>query len=150
MASSYGTDASKASLRDGYLRLCEDMPKDFSARVDEQVRAMFLRLDWYAQTDLLLGYLPVHEEIDTLPLLEAAFASHKRVALPYLDGTSSTLEFYEISSLDEIARGSRGLARPPREDAKPLGTAEDLVVDDRGYIYLNALHDGVYILKCLV
>ena len=33
---------------------------------------------------------------------------------------------------------------------KPLGTAEDLVVDDRGYIYLNALHDGVYILKCLV
>ena len=33
---------------------------------------------------------------------------------------------------------------------KPLGTAEDLVVDDRGYIYLNALHDGVYILRCLV
>ena len=30
------------------------------------------------------------------------------------------------------------------------GTAEDLVVDDRGYIYLNALHDGVYILRCLV
>jgi len=33
---------------------------------------------------------------------------------------------------------------------KPLGTAEDLVVDDRGYIYMNAMHDGVYILKCLV
>ena len=33
---------------------------------------------------------------------------------------------------------------------KPLGTAEDLVVDDRGYIYLNAMHDGIYILKCLV
>ncbi|GHV46226.1 hypothetical protein AGMMS49546_33820 [Spirochaetia bacterium] len=33
---------------------------------------------------------------------------------------------------------------------KPLGTTEDLVVDDRGYIFVNALHDGVYILKCLV
>ncbi len=32
----------------------------------------------------------------------------------------------------------------------PLGTTEDLVVDDRGYIYCNAMHDGVYILKCLV
>ncbi len=32
----------------------------------------------------------------------------------------------------------------------PLGTAEDLVVDDRGYIYLNTMHDGVYILRCLV
>lgn len=33
---------------------------------------------------------------------------------------------------------------------KPLGTAEDVVVDDRGYIYLNTMHDGVYILKSLV
>jgi len=32
----------------------------------------------------------------------------------------------------------------------PLGTMEDMVVDDRGYIYANAMHDGVYILKCLV
>ncbi len=32
----------------------------------------------------------------------------------------------------------------------PLGTAEDCVVDDRGYIYVNTMHDGVYILKCLV
>lgn len=32
----------------------------------------------------------------------------------------------------------------------PLGTAEDCVVDDRGYIYMNTMHDGLYILKCLV
>ena len=31
-----------------------------------------------------------------------------------------------------------------------LAQAEDCVVDDRGYIYMNALHDGLYILKCLV
>ena len=28
-----------------------------------------------------------------------------------------------------------------------LGTAEDCVVDDRGYIYMDTLHDGVYILR---
>lgn len=33
---------------------------------------------------------------------------------------------------------------------QPLGTTEDLVVDDRGYFYVNTMHDGVYILKCLV
>ena len=32
----------------------------------------------------------------------------------------------------------------------PLGTMEDIVVDERGYIYANAMHDGLYILKCLV
>ena len=38
----------------------------------------------------------------------------------------------------------------PEMPNKPLGTTEDLVVDDRGYIYVNAMHDGIYILKCLV
>jgi hypothetical protein len=33
---------------------------------------------------------------------------------------------------------------------KLLDTEVDLVVDDRGYIYLNTMHDGVYILRCLV
>ena len=31
-----------------------------------------------------------------------------------------------------------------------LGTAEDCLVDDRGYIYMDTFHDGVYILKCTV
>ena len=31
-----------------------------------------------------------------------------------------------------------------------LGTAEDVVVDDRGYIYMDTFHDGLYILKCTV
>lgn len=28
-----------------------------------------------------------------------------------------------------------------------LGTTEDCVVDDRGYIYVDTFHDGVYILR---
>lgn len=31
-----------------------------------------------------------------------------------------------------------------------IATTEDCVVDDRGYIYMNTWHDGMYILRCLV
>lgn len=31
-----------------------------------------------------------------------------------------------------------------------LGTAEDCIVDDRGYIYMDTFHDGLYILRSLV
>lgn len=31
-----------------------------------------------------------------------------------------------------------------------LGTTEDCIVDDRGYIYVDTFHDGLYILRCLV
>ena len=141
MASSYGTDASKASLRDGYLRLCEDMPRDFSNRIDEQVRRMFGRLDWYRDANLILGYLPIHEEIDTLPLIEDAFAAGNRVALPFLDERARAMRWYEMDSVQAISRGSRGIATVP-EGVRALGGADmlgslclvpGLVFDAQGY-----------------
>lgn len=121
MASSYGSDASKSSLRSGYLSLCKNMPKDFSTRVDTTIRAMFNNLDLYKQTDLVLGYLPLHEEIDTMPLLRDALSAGKRVALPVFDTKKNTLVFYEVESLDNLKRGSRGLVCPPSESAVALG-----------------------------
>ena len=126
MASSQGTDASKPSLRSGYLSLCESMPKDFSSRIDGTVREMLFRLDLYKNTDLVLGYLPIHEEIDTTPILKDAFAAGKRVALPLLDNRSSKLVFYEVDSLDHLSRGARGLAKPPLPNSKPLAKKDFL------------------------
>jgi hypothetical protein len=31
-----------------------------------------------------------------------------------------------------------------------LATTEDVLVDHRGYIYMDTFHDGLYILKCTV
>ncbi len=141
MASSQGADASKASLRNQYLALCESMPKVFSTRIDNSVRAMFGHLDLYRDARTVLFYLPIHEEIDTYPLIEAAFADGKRVCLPHLDDTSSTLSWYELESIRSITRGSRGLAAPPA-GARPLGVKDmlgslclvpGLVFDGEGY-----------------
>lgn len=120
MASSQGTDASKASLRQTYLSLCERMPKDFSGRIDGQVRNMLRMLDSYRNAPLVLCYLPVHEEIDTRPIIDDVFAAGKRLALPYLDTAAAKLSFYEIESPEQITRGARGLMRPPTPDAVPL------------------------------
>ena len=142
MASSSGSDASKSSLRHSYLSLCKSMPKDFSSRIDVSVRGMLSFLDCYRDADLILGYLPMHEEIDTLPLLENALREGKRVALPFFDAKEIKMYFYEIHSLDEITRGSRGLARPPRLRAVPLEETDffgsacfvpGLVFDGEGY-----------------
>ncbi|MDO4806180.1 MAG: 5-formyltetrahydrofolate cyclo-ligase [Coriobacteriales bacterium] len=120
MASSHGTDASKASLRNGYLSLCESMPKEFSQRIDADVRKMFAMLDLYKESSLVLGYLSIHEEIDVLPILREALAAGKRVALPYLNPKTNALVFYEVDSLDHVIAGSRGLSCPPAQDADPL------------------------------
>lgn len=124
MASSYGSDAGKSSLRSGYLSLCENMPRDFSTRIDGSVREMLTHLDLYRETPLVLGYLPIHEEINTLPILRDALAAGKRVALPLLDTKTNALRFYEVTSLNNLTRGARGLAQPPHKGDKPLTEAD--------------------------
>ncbi len=120
MASSYGTDASKASLRQNYLALCEQMPKDFSRRIDDSVYRMLHMLNSYNDAELVLCYLPLHEEIDTRPIIDEVFAANKRLALPYLDPSTSQMQFFQIEDPKQITRGARGLAKPPRPDATPL------------------------------
>ncbi|MDO4798590.1 MAG: 5-formyltetrahydrofolate cyclo-ligase [Coriobacteriales bacterium] len=120
MASSNGTDASKASLRQSYLSLCEHMPKEFSQRIDGSVLDMLRMLGSYNDAELVLCYLPIHEEIDTRPIIDEVLASGRRLALPYLDPATSKLQFYQIDDAEQITRGARGLAKLPSKDARPL------------------------------
>lgn len=142
MASSYGSDASKSALKSGYLRLCKQMPRAFRKSIDRDVISMLRMLDLYRQAALVLVYVPFHEEIDTRPVVRNAFRDGKRVAVPYFNDRLGKLEFYEITSLEQMVPGARGVRRPPSADAKPLGTEDflgsvclvpGLVFDGEGY-----------------
>ncbi len=141
MASSQGSDASKASLRNNYLQLCQSMPASFAQGIDDNVRTMFKRLDLFRDASTVLFYLPIHEEIDTMPLMEAALAAGKRVALPLVEGKGSGIKWYCVDAIQSITRGSRGLAKAPAGQA-PLGLTDmlgslclvpGLVFDGEGY-----------------
>lgn len=93
---------------------------EVARRVDHLVRVMFDRLDYYQETSLVLGYLPVGEEIDTIPIMREVLLSGKRLALPWLDTRRAKMFFYEVDNLSSITRGSRGLAAPPYDNKGPL------------------------------
>ena len=94
--------------------------EEAARRVDHLVRVMFDRLDLYQETSLVLGYLPVGEEIDTIPIMREVLLSGKRLALPWLDTRASRMYFYEVDNLSSVTRGSRGLAAPPFDNDGPL------------------------------
>lgn len=101
--------------------------EEAARRVDHLVRVMFDRLDFYQETSLVLGYLPVGEEIDTIPIMREVLLSGKRLALPWLDTRASRMYFYEVDNLSSVTRGSRGLAAPPttRMVRSPTWTSPD-------------------------
>lgn len=142
MASSYGSDASKSALQDGYLRLCKAMPKAYRNSIDRGVLSMLRALDLYRDAGLVLVYVPFHEEIDTRPVIGNALGDGKRVAAPVFDSRTASLDFYEITSADQIVPDGRGMRSAPTPDARPLGVRDflgsvclvpGLVFDGEGY-----------------
>ena len=64
-----------------------------------------LTSDWYAITDWIFGYYPLGKEADCLEFLKKALSDGRHVALPRT-GADCTMEFYEITSLEQTAEGA--------------------------------------------
>ena len=58
-------------------------------------------------------FVGVKSEVATLPIIEAAFAAGKKVAVPVVEGAILTV--YRIESVDELAPAPFGLLEPKKE-----------------------------------
>ena len=73
---------------------------------------LFVTGEWQTATTIST-YVGVKSEVATLPLIAAAFAAGKRVAVPVVEGAG--LRLYRIDSLDDLAPAPFGLLEPKRE-----------------------------------
>ena len=82
---------------------------------DARILARVTGLREYASAGLVLAYVSLPIEVDTLGLIERAWADGKRVAVPRcVDGTRE-MEFYEIRSMDELSPQTFGVLEPVPE-----------------------------------
>ncbi len=80
-----------------------------SAEICRNIAAM----DVYRKADWIYGYMPIQGEADVTPLLAQALEEGKRVALPRVAG--STMEFYQVASLEEVEEGAFHVLEPLKE-----------------------------------
>ena len=75
------------------------------------VSKVFVNEDFYKNAQVIYPYLAYNTEIDTRYIIEQAWRDGKTVAVPkVLDST--TMEFYVISSFDDIETGYQGIPEP--------------------------------------
>lgn len=123
MASSYGTDADKRSLRDAYRRMREDVPQASRRGADAAICRILAGFPPSAEAPLVLSYVSCGSEVDTRALIEGLLARGRRVGVPRCDVSRHQLGFCEILGLDELARGAHGLLEPAA-DAPALSVSE--------------------------
>lgn len=124
MASSYGTDADKSSLRSNYLTARRRIDPATKSALDARILERLAGFGIYADAELVLAYVSYGNEVDTRAVIESALASGKRVAAPRVLPLKHKMDFYEIGGMDDLTEGFKGILEPRRGVSSPLGTAD--------------------------
>ena len=90
------------------------MSEPETAEKSRAICEKLLTSDWYAITDWIFGYYPLGKEADCLEFLKKALSDGRHVALPRT-GADCTMEFYEITSLEQTAEGAFHVMEPTAE-----------------------------------
>ncbi len=72
----------------------------------------------YKDCDTILTFIPTRIEVDTTSLIEKAFADGKTVAAPRVDKNSDLMDFYRITSFDDLESASFNLLEPKTDCEK--------------------------------
>ncbi len=102
----------KTQLREEYRNKRQRLSAEEKQRRDEAVALNVRRLWQYRQNETLLVYVSTFLEVDTVQIMEQAWADGKNVAVPYCIPDTREMEFYLIHSLDELHSGAFGVREP--------------------------------------
>ncbi len=110
----------KKGLRADMKRIRREMPPELQAKKDAAILTRLTALPEYQNASLVLTYVSTEIEVNTIRLIEQAWADGKRVAVPYCIPGKIDMAFYEIHSLSDLSPGSFGVLEPDPEKQEML------------------------------
>ena len=90
------------------------MSEPETAEKSRAICEKLLTSDWYAITDWIFGYYPLGKEADCLEFLKKHCPMADMSPCPRT-GADCTMEFYEITSLEQTAEGAFHVMEPTAE-----------------------------------
>ena len=98
----------KKILRNKYKQIRKSI-----LNIEEQDDIIFnkvINLEEYIQTNLILIYVSLKEEVDTIKLIKYSLEKGKKVAVPKCEGNN--IVFYYINTLEDLEKGNFGILEP--------------------------------------
>lgn len=100
----------KKEIRREALRRRDSLTAGKRREYSDRIVKKLVSLPCYENADAVLTYISFRGEVDTIPLMERAFADGKAVFAPKVAGRG--MEFYRIFSVDDLEEGYRGILEP--------------------------------------
>lgn len=114
---------SKRDIRKSVLARRDAMADEERKRAALLMTERILGHQWFYRCENFLCFVSYGSEIDTWELIREALRMGKRTFVPKVEGTSA-MEFYRISSLEELEAGYKGIPEPARSLEKFFFTPE--------------------------
>lgn len=108
----------KKNLRARYRQFRERLGAEQKLGLDSTIQSRLLALSEYARAETIFTYVSKPIEVDTIALIKAALANHKQVAVPRCVPDTYDMEFYYITSLDDLEKGTFGVMEPNPEKCR--------------------------------
>ena len=123
--------AAKKELRTAMKTLLRAVPQDDAERASISVMAKLECLEQWKNSDVVLAFLSMDDELDTAPLLRRVLEQGKMLAVPKMVGDD--LVFYQITDIrKDTAPGAFGILEPvpglPEINIKTLSEHHSMVL----------------------
>lgn len=121
----------KRKLRQDLLKQRRQIDRAECLRRGRQIQERLLEVGCYRQAGVLALYAPIHNEVDTEALFDAALSDGKTVCFPRVKG--HTLEFIAVESAAALCPGAFGIAEPVGAVALAVTDIDLMVVPGVGF-----------------
>jgi 5-formyltetrahydrofolate cyclo-ligase len=115
----------KNELREHFKKIRGEIPTDEKRRLDNKITNRIIGLWAFRECELFVAYVSKPIEVDTIGMIEEAWRSGKRVAVPRCITESFEMEFYYIDSYDDLISGPYGLKEPDPEKCELVSRFSD-------------------------
>lgn len=102
----------KRELRQKFRDIRENMNPQKKKKFDELLKKGFLDSREYKNNEVVFAFVSKPIEIDTKAIIEAVWKDGKRVAVPRCVTEKREMDFYFITSFDQLEKSTYGLLEP--------------------------------------
>ena len=107
----------KAALKE----YCSDLP--LMEQIAKSVVASVTNSDEYKKSTMILGFMPMNDEVDIVPLMKQALKDKKKVAVPKMAKSGNDMDFYLIDDFDgDFTSDNKYNIREPSENCTKLSS----------------------------
>ena len=115
----------KKEIRKQILKERDLLSLEYRKEADEKIFQKLISRKEYKEAELILSYINYKSEVDTKKLIIKAFSDQKRVAVPKVLNNKGEMEFYEITSFEEVVSGYKGIEEPDIIGKSPVNLKKE-------------------------